>query len=152
MRKMICFDMDGTIADLYGYPNWLDFLHMENPEPYRKANPMWDMRKLREILLRLANVGWEIRVISWLAMNSSESYKNSVRKAKLEWLEEYDFPFEVAHLVQYGTTKANCVRKAVDRAILVDDSKKVRDGWHLGETINPTDGDLLEKLQKLVDG
>ena len=152
MGKMICFDLDGTLADLYSVPDWLRKLRAEDPSPYLEANPMWDMRKLREILLELAKVGWEIRVISWLAMNSSESYKDSVRKAKLEWLEEYDFPFEVAHLVQYGTTKANCVRKAADQAILVDDSKKVRDGWHLGETINPADGDLLEKLQRLVEG
>ena len=29
--KMICFDMDGTIADLYGVSGWLDDLRAENP-------------------------------------------------------------------------------------------------------------------------
>ena len=33
MRGIICFDMDGTIADLYGYPNWLKLLRKEDPWP-----------------------------------------------------------------------------------------------------------------------
>ena len=28
--KVIVFDMDGTIADLYGYPNWLKALRNED--------------------------------------------------------------------------------------------------------------------------
>ena len=32
--KMICFDMDGTIADLYAVPNWLDKLRAEDASPY----------------------------------------------------------------------------------------------------------------------
>ena len=150
--KMICFDMDGTIADLYNFPDWLYCLRHENPDPYRLANPIWDMEKLRNTLLRLAAEGWHIRVISWLAMDSSENYKKAVREAKLNWLRRYNFPFEVAHLVQYGTTKANCIRHVADHAILVDDSEKVREGWHLGETIDPADGDLLEKLEELLEG
>lgn len=31
--KMICFDMDGTIADLYAVPNWLDKLRAEDASP-----------------------------------------------------------------------------------------------------------------------
>ena len=31
MNKMICFDMDGTIADLYSVDGWLDYLRAENP-------------------------------------------------------------------------------------------------------------------------
>ena len=25
MNKMVCFDMDGTIADLYGVKGWLEY-------------------------------------------------------------------------------------------------------------------------------
>lgn len=149
--KMICFDMDGTIADLYAVPNWLNMLRMEDPTPYYDAAPMWDMAKLAETLRRLAAQGWNIRVISWLAKDSSESYKAAVRKAKLEWLNYYSFPAENVHLVAYGTTKADCVRKMADAAILVDDNDKVRDGWHLGQTIDPREGDLLEKLEALLE-
>ena len=74
MKKIICFDMDGTIADLYAVPNWLEKLRADDPSPYEDAAPMWDMERLREILLALSAEGWEIRVISWLSKDSSEEY------------------------------------------------------------------------------
>lgn len=148
--KMICFDMDGTIADLYAVPNWLAKLQAEDASPYAEAAPMWDMAKLRAILLDLIAKGWEIRVISWLAKDSTEEYKEAVRQAKREWLIRYDFPADKVHLVAYGTTKADCVRRIAEAAILVDDNEKVRNGWHLGETIDPMNGDLLERLEELL--
>ena len=150
MAKMICFDMDGTIADLYSVPNWLDKLRAEDSAPYSDATPMWDMEELRKILLLLIGEGWEVRIISWLSKDSSASYKDEVRKAKLEWLAKYDFPYRRCHLVAYGTTKADCVRRWASPAILVDDNEKVRNGWHLGETIDPTKVDLIEELRKLL--
>lgn len=150
MAKMICFDMDGTIADLYSVPNWLDKLRAEDSSPYSDAAPMWNMKELRKVLLLLISEGWEVRVISWLSKDSSESYKNEVRKAKLGWLEKYDFPYRRCHLVAYGTTKADCVRRWASPAILIDDNEKVRNGWHLGETIDPTKVDLIEELHKLL--
>ena len=150
INKMICFDMDGTIADLYAVPNWLAKLRAEDASPYTEAAPMWDMVKLRDILLKLISKGWKIRVISWLSKDSTEAYKEAVRQAKREWLARYDFPADKVHLVAYGTTKADCVRRIAEAAILVDDNEKVRNGWHLGETIDPMNGDLLERLEELL--
>lgn len=152
MNKMLCFDMDGTIADLYSVDHWLDKLRAEDPSPYTEAAPMCDMDRLREILLALSAKGWEIRVISWLSMNSSPEYKKAVRNAKKEWLKKYNFPADKIHLVAYGTTKANCVRKWADAAILIDDNEKVRDGWTLGETIDPMTDDILERLEMILQG
>ena len=149
--KMICFDMDGTIADLYNVPDWLEKLRNEDATPYVDAAPMWDMERLHDILLSLINQGWEIRVISWLSMGASRSYNAAVRKAKREWLSRYDFPAYKVHLVSYGTTKANCIRKLTSTAILIDDNKKVRDGWSLGDTIDPMSCNLLEKLEELLE-
>lgn len=149
--KVLCLDMDGTIADLYSVPNWLDDLEHERMRPFLEAKPMWDMNRLRDILIKLSAQGWEIRIISWLSKNSSEQYKTAVRVAKKLWLNQYKLPLDAIHLVQYGTTKADCIRRYAEGAILVDDNQKVRDGWHLGETIDPMDGDLLEKLEKLLD-
>lgn len=148
---MICFDMDGTIANLYSVENWLAKLQAEDVSPYVEAQPMWDMEKLNSILEKLIEEGWEIRVISWLSKNSTEDYKEKVRKAKLEWLEKYNFPCTSAHLVAYGTTKADCVRKITNAAVLVDDNEKVRNGWHLGKTIDPTTCNLLEELENLEE-
>lgn len=147
---MICFDLDGTIADLYSVPNWLEKLRAEDATPYQDAAPMWDMDRLRDLLIALSAQGWEIRVISWLAKDSSPMYKKLVRAAKREWLSRYHFPVDKIHLVQYGTTKTKCLGHITNPAILIDDNQKVRDGWHLGETIDPADGDLLEKLEELL--
>ena len=152
--KMVCFDMDGTIADLYGVEGWLHSLENEIVSPYTLAKPMWDMEELAEVLNELKAREIEIRIISWLSMNSSERYKNEVRKAKLEWLERMGFPYDKIHLVQYGTTKADCVRKYLaedETAMLIDDSKAVRKGWHLGETINPLTENIIEILKNILD-
>ena len=36
----INFDMDGTIADLYGVENWLDYLIAGDVFPYENADPL----------------------------------------------------------------------------------------------------------------
>lgn len=147
MPKMICFDMDGTIADLYAVPDWLEKLRAEDATPYRDAPPMWDMARLREALIALADDGWEIRVISWLAKDSTSAYKKAVRTAKREWLARYNFPANKVHLVAYGTTKANAIRNAgATPGILIDDNKKVRDGWSMGAAIDPLSTDDLPTL------
>lgn len=152
MKKMICFDMDGTIADLYNVPNWLPKLRAEDASPYEDASPIYDMDKLNEICAMLQQAGYEIRVITWLSMNSSEEYKDAVRTAKRNWLDKWGFIYDHFHGVQYGATKADSVRNYVESdAILIDDSAKVRNGWHLGQTIDPTDGNLFENLLGLLD-
>ena len=148
--KMVCFDMDGTIADLYGVKGWLNDLRNENPRPYIEAKPMWDMRKLADALKAL-NV--EIRIITWLSKDSSDEYKDAVRKAKLEWLKEQGFPFDKFHGVQYGATKADSVRKYLaedETAILIDDNAKIRSGWTLGEAVDPTKVDIVKYLREMV--
>ena len=145
--------MDGTIADLYGVDNWLDQLREFNPNPYRQARPMWNMNELNMVLEQLQVQGIEIRVISWLSMESTKEYDEQVRQAKREWLVAQGFNADHIHLVKYGTTKANCVRKYLDNneyAILVDDNDQVRNGWNLGDTINPTTQNIIEMLRGLI--
>ena len=153
MLKMICFDMDGTIADLYGVKNWLPMLRNFDPRPYRVAEPMWDMEELALILMALQNKGIEIRIITWLSKDSTTEYDRAVRLAKMDWLRRYDFPIDHYHAVKYGTTKADCVRKYLgegETAILIDDNAKVRQGWTMGETIDPTACDIIEILKALL--
>ena len=57
MDKMIVFDMDGTIADLYGVENWSDFLINEEPTPYIKAKPLCNLRVLARKLNILQQKG-----------------------------------------------------------------------------------------------
>ena len=100
------------------------------------------------------NLNIEIRIITWLSKDSSEEYKNAVRKAKLDWLKEQGFPFDKFHGVRYGATKADSVRKYLaedETAILIDDNAKIRNGWTLGETIDPTTTNLIDYFMGLAE-
>ena len=149
MTNILVFDMDGTIADLYGVNNWLADLRNENPRPYVVANPMYDMDTLTALLNIFREKGWRIVVTSWLAKGSTKAYDEKVRVAKREWLERYNFPFDEIHLIKYGTTKANCTRKYGGNQILIDDNAKVRGGWTLGKTIDANKNIIDELLEIL---
>jgi phosphoglycolate phosphatase-like HAD superfamily hydrolase len=151
--KMICFDMDGTIADLYGVENWLEMLRAFDPTPYEIAEPMWDMAELADLLHQVQTIGIEIRIITWLSKESTAEYDDAVRVAKRNWLAEQGFPFDHFHGVRYGATKADSVRRYLgegETAILIDDNAKVRQGWTMGDTIDPTACDLVEILKGLL--
>lgn len=149
MNKTLVFDMDGTIANLYGVEGWLADLRNENPRPYIEALPMYDMESLAIVLDLLKDLGWRVVVTSWLSKESTADYDKLVRKAKIEWLEKYGFPFDEIHIVKYGTTKANCTRKLGGFQILIDDNESVRNGWTLGETIN-ANNNIMDDLIKLL--
>lgn len=155
MIKMICFDMDGTIANLYAAENWLSRLRAYDPAPYAEAAPMWDMASLAAILGQLTAQGVEIRIITWLSKETTPEYDAAVRLAKREWLNEYGFPFDHFHGVAYGATKADSVRRYLgenEEAILIDDNANVHKGWHLGRTIDPTAENIIEALAALIGG
>ena len=151
--KYLCFDMDGTIADLYAVNDWLEQLRAYNPNPYRVAEPMWDMVELANAIQEIQEIGIKIVIITWASKDSTREYDMAVRQAKLDWLEEMGFPYDFFHCVKYGTTKANTIRKYMEieeTAILIDDNEKVRNGWSLGETVNPTDTDIINFIRGLI--
>ena len=155
MLKMICFDMDGTIADTYGVNGWLDMLRHFDPTPYEIADPMWNMVELTDLLHKAQAIGIEIRIITWLSKETTTEYDKAVRVAKRNWLTEQNFPFDHFHGVRYGATKADSIRPYLgenETAILIDDNAKVRQGWHMGETIDPTACDIVLALKGLLDG
>lgn len=149
MNKTLVFDMDGTIADLYGVNGWLDMLRAEDPTPYKKAAPLYDIDSLNAVLTLLKMDGWRIVVTTWLSKGSTRTYDALVREAKLEWLDKVHFPYDEIHMVKYGTTKADCTRKLGGYQILVDDNAKVRKGWTLGSVIDANQN-IIEALLNLL--
>lgn len=147
--KAIVFDMDGTIANLYGVEGWLNDLRSENPRPYEIAKPLCDMDILNSLLDILHELGWKIIVTTWLAKGSSKAYDEKVSKAKVEWLARHNFKYDEIHLVKYGTTKANCTRQHGGYQILVDDNDEIRKGWNLGATIDAKT-DIVNALVDLI--
>ena len=129
MTKAIYFDMDGTIANLYGVNNWLDMIIAKDETPYRIAEPMVRMNVLARVLNNLARKGWTIGIVSWLAKNSNTEYDERVTKAKIEWLKTHlkSVHFEEIHIVPYGTPKETVVQNPM--VILFDDEEPNRNNW-----------------------
>lgn len=129
MTTTIFFDMDGTIADLYGVENWLDYLIASDALPYEIAKPLIRLNALARVLNRLQKEGYKIGVISWLAKNSNTDYDGKVTKAKEEWLKKHlaSVNFDEIHIVKYGTPKQTFAKTEND--ILFDDEEKNRNDW-----------------------
>ena len=149
MSRMLVFDMDGTIADLYGVNGWLEMLRNEDALPYEIAKPLYNMDIMRELLNILKTMGYKIAVTSWLAKESSADYDEKVKKAKLDWLKKYNFPYDEIYLVSYGTLKETCTKEKADFQILFDDNKEVRESWTLGETFDANEN-IFKKLVDLI--
>ena len=150
MCKAVYFDMDGTIADLYGYNNWLSLLRAESTIPYEMCGVLVDLEEMREVLDEFIAAGVTVGVISWGAMGGSREYCKRTRKAKKDWCDYY-FPnvFSEFHVVKYGTPK-HYVRKEKD-SILVDDNADVRNAWK-GETVDATNAkEMIAALRKLLE-
>ena len=144
--KAIYFDMDGTIANLYGVENWLDMLRSENALPYENAAPLVRMSQLARLLNKLQAKGYIIGIISWLAKDSTETYDLEVKKAKINWLRNHlkSVNFDEIKIVPYGTPK----EKTVDypNGILFDDEEQNRKNWQ-GQAFDETE--ILEILKAL---
>ena len=129
MTTTIFFDMDGTIADLYGVENWLDYLIASDALPYEIAKPLIRLNAFARILNRLQKQGYKVGVISWLAKNSNTAYDEKVTRAKKEWLKKHlaSVNFDEIHIVKYGTPKQTFAKTEND--ILFDDEEKNRNDW-----------------------
>lgn len=129
MTTTIFFDMDGTIADLYGVNNWLDYLLASDTLPYEIAKPLVKLNSLARILNRLQRNGYKIGIISWLSKSGSDEYNNAVAEVKKNWLRKHlaSVKFDEIHIVNYGTPKQVFAKTAND--ILFDDEKLNRDNW-----------------------
>lgn len=151
--KAIYFDMDGTIADLYGVKEWKTGIDNGLLYPYAEAKPMWDMVKLYEVCMALKSHGYTVGVISWTSKNGTAEYNKAVREIKKKWLETYgllDMMDEI-HIVKYGTPKHTVPN--LRHGILIDDNFKVREKWkqYGGDVFDPTAGDLIEMLNLLME-
>lgn len=129
MTKAIYFDMDGTIANLYGVDNWLDYLIKYDSTPYEIAKPMLNMSVLARILNRLQRKGYIIGIISWLSKTSTPEYGEKVRRAKINWLKKHlkSVKFDSIQIVDYGTPKYT-----LGKGILFDDEIENRNAWGEG--------------------
>lgn len=131
----IWFDMDGTIADLYGVENWLPMLIDKDPTPYEIARPLLNLSRLARYLNRLQQKGYEIGIISWLSKESTSEYDNLVTGAKKFWLHLHlpSVKWDNIEIVPYGTNKWNVCKDG----ILFDDEARNRETWENEKAFEP---------------
>ena len=124
--KEINFDMDGTIADLYGCNGWLDDIIAESVRPYEQARPLVNMNVLARLLNKKIANGYKVNIISWTAKNGSDEYNARVAEAKKQWLAVHlkSVRFNAVKVLPYGTPKQDhgC-------GVLFDDEEQNRVAW-----------------------
>ena len=142
----IWFDMDGTIANLYGVDGWLDMLRAYDPKPYEEAEVMLNMNVLARYLNKLQKIGIGIGIISWTSKGGTKQYNRAVEIAKLNWLHDHlrSVSFDEINIVEYGTPKQDF---AEEDDILFDDSEEIRNDW-TGEAYEPNE--ILSILSGLL--
>ncbi len=116
------FDMDGTIADLYGTEKWLERLLAETSGLFENLKPLYELELLKEYIKNC-----DVEVITWTPKDTSEEYTQQVAREKELWLKKhFDFPI---HALPYGTNKATVIDKMTANHVLVDDNQEVREMW-----------------------
>lgn len=142
----IYFDMDGTIANLYGVENWLPKLRAFDASPYKEAEVMLNMSVFARYLNKLQKLGYGIGIISWTSKDGNEQYNRAVEIAKLNWLHDHlrSVSFDEIYIVDYGTPKQDF---ADEDDILFDDNEEIRNDW-TGEAYEPSE--ILSILSGLL--
>ncbi len=127
MRK-IWFDMDGTIADLYGVDNWLEMLINSDPTPYAIAKPLINLSLLARLMNKVQKSGFQICIVSALSKSGTPEYDNAVIEAKEKWLAKHlkSVHFDDVRFVPYTFVK-NDVNSGND--ILFDDEARHLNAW-----------------------
>lgn len=126
MEKKIWFDMDGTIANLYGVDGWLAMLRNEDTTPYKVAKPLVNMQALARVLNRLTRQGWQVGIVTWTSKSGTAEYNKRVGEVKKNWVKQHLASVEIAYfdVIDYGTPKQ------IGRdGILFDDEIQNRVGW-----------------------
>ena len=126
VEKKICFDMDGTIANLYAVENWLSMLRAYDPTPYAQAEPMLNMSAFARLLHKAQKLGYEIIIISWLSKEPTVDYDKAVAEAKMQWLQSHlpSVEWNEIIIVPHGTPKHELCS-----GVLFDDEQHNREMW-----------------------
>lgn len=148
-KRTIYFDMDGTIADLYGVEGWLDYLISGKTYPYKKAAPLVNMQVLARYLNKLQKKGYRIGIISWGSKKATPQYLMEIEDAKLKWLRKRlkSVKFDFIYIVPYGLDKEVFCGSPLD--ILFDDEEKNRKKWQTrGKAY--TENEIFTVLRELI--
>lgn len=146
--KFVYFDMDGTIADLYGFKDWLEYLIKEDTTPYMEAKPLMNLSALAREIHRGQKLGIKYGIISWTSKGGTPAYNKAVEEIKKAWLKKHlpSVVFDEIHVIEYGTPKSNYAKGT---SYLFDDEEKNRKEWK-GKAFNVNN--ILQDLKTIRNG
>jgi hypothetical protein len=137
--------MDGTIANFYGVPGWLECLERSDVHPYKAAAPLVDMHKLAAHLNYLRARGYHIGIVSWTSKCGTDEFNEAVKMAKLEWLKKHlkSVTWDEIEIIPYGFPKSKAVR--YPEGMLFDDELRNLNEWRgAGGTVCHADIMMLQ--------
>lgn len=142
----IYLDLDGTVVNFYGVPNWLECLEAQDSTPYRVAKPLVHLSTLARYLNRLQARGYNIGIISWLSKSGTDKFNAEVAKVKRDWLAKHlpSVQWDEIHIVPYGVPKSNCA--TCSNAILFDDEQRNLNEWTANTHNMAYNADLLMEI------
>lgn len=142
----IYLDMDGTVIDFYGVPNWLECLEAQDSTPYRIAKPLVNLSTLARYLNRLQARGYNIGIISWLSKSGTDKFNAEVAEVKRNWLAKHlpSVEWDEIHIIPYGVPKSNCA--TCPNAILFDDEQRNLNEWTANTHNMAYNADLLMEI------
>ena len=143
----VYLDMDGTIANFYGVPGWLEYLQAEDTTPYEVAAPLVNFSLLARYLHKLQACGVAIGIVSWTSKSGSEGFHKQVVNAKMEYLRRHlpSVEWDEIYIVPYGTPKYEVVKNP--DGVLFDDESRNRIDWR---GIAFGEDNLIEILKALL--
>lgn len=127
--RTIVFDMDGTIANLYGVEGWLDDLINSNVRPFAIAKPLVNLSALARQINKMQKIGYVFNIISWTSKNGTTEYNRAVAETKLKWLAKHlpSVKWNNIFIIPYSTPKHE-----ISSGILFDDEIDNRTAWGVG--------------------
>lgn len=142
----IYLDLDGTVIDFYGVPNWLECLEAQDSTPYRVAKPLVHLSTLARYLNRLQARGYNIGIISWLSKSGTDKFNAEVAEVKRDWLAKHlpSVQWDEIHIIPYGVPKSNCA--TCPNAILFDDEQRNLNEWTANTHNMAYNADLLMEI------
>lgn len=142
----IYLDLDGTIADLYGFNDWLTYLQNEQITPYIEAGLLVDGERFRNFLAAGKTAGVLFGVISWGAKNASKDYQKAIKRAKIDWLKKNNLfeYFDELHITKYGTPKNRAAKNRT--GVLIDDELQ---RWNVEKLVDANDFHNILNVENL---
>ena len=142
----IYLDLDGTVVNFYGVPNWLECLEAQDSTPYRVAKPLVNLSTLARYLNRLQARGYNIGIISWLSKSGTDKFNAEVAEVKRDWLAKHlpSVEWDEIHIIPYGVPKSSCA--TCSASILFDDEQKNLNEWTASTHHMAYNADLLMEI------